>query len=74
MPEMGGVEATHLIRQEHIHHPPPAVIALTANVLEANKQQCYDAGMNAVLCKPVQRTRLKETMENCLMEYSSQHK
>lgn len=73
MPEMGGIEATMIIRQmQPIDRPPPAIIALTANVLETNKQQCADAGMDAVLCKPIQRAKLKETIEAFLGKNSNQ--
>ena len=50
MPEMDGVEATSLIRQTHPQKPP--IVAVTANVAEAERERCLAAGMNGYLSKP----------------------
>ncbi|WP_159715757.1 ATP-binding protein [Geminicoccus flavidas] len=53
MPVMDGIEATRRIRSL----PPPRnevpIIAVTANVMEAERQRCFAAGMSQVLTKPV---------------------
>ena len=55
MPEMGGYEATRLIRSAKTdvlnHHLP--IIALTASALAEDKEKCLTAGMNDYIAKPV---------------------
>ncbi len=56
MPEMDGIEAAKQIRsvEESRSNSQPAFIsALTANVFLADRQRCFDAGMNTYLNKPV---------------------
>jgi signal transduction histidine kinase/CheY-like chemotaxis protein/HPt (histidine-containing phosphotransfer) domain-containing protein len=53
MPEMDGIEATRRIRAM----PKPAgaipIFALTANVMEAERRRCLEAGMSRLLSKPI---------------------
>ncbi|WP_051328989.1 ATP-binding protein [Geminicoccus roseus] len=53
MPAMDGIEATRRIRAM----PPPGgsvpILALTANVMEAERERCLSVGMNGVLTKPI---------------------
>ncbi|MBL7479551.1 response regulator [Legionella bononiensis] len=54
LPDMDGYEVTHLIRVHELSkktHTP--IIALTAHAGDENKKRCIDAGMNAVLTKPL---------------------
>ena len=51
MPIMDGFEATRLIRKSHLDLP---VIAMTANVLEQDRQRCLDLGMNDFIAKPIE--------------------
>jgi len=53
MPEMGGLEATARIRAAHASGTPgPWIIALTANAMEGDRDDCARAGMNDYLSKP----------------------
>ena len=65
MPEMDGYEATRRIREgeagEHSRKLP--IVALTANVLAADQQHCFDAGMDGYLGKPIQMDALKAALE-----------
>jgi PAS domain S-box-containing protein len=52
MPELDGLSATRIIRaQGHQHHTP--ILALTAGVLDGDRERCLDAGMDDFLMKPV---------------------
>ncbi|QRR00594.1 response regulator [Dyadobacter sandarakinus] len=51
MPVMDGLEATRLIRKTVVQQP--VIVALTANAMEGNEQECLDAGMNDYISKPV---------------------
>jgi CheY-like chemotaxis protein/HPt (histidine-containing phosphotransfer) domain-containing protein len=55
MPVMDGFEATRRIRQRH---PELPVIALSAAVMEADREQSRAAGMNAHLAKPIESAAL----------------
>ncbi len=52
MPEMDGLEATRLIRSTSLPHQP-VIIALTANTMEGDEEECLRAGMDDYLGKPV---------------------
>jgi signal transduction histidine kinase/DNA-binding response OmpR family regulator/integral membrane sensor domain MASE1 len=51
MPEMDGFEATTRIRTELQLHLP--VLAMTAGVLESEREQCIACGMNDFIAKPI---------------------
>ncbi|HXB07672.1 MAG TPA: response regulator, partial [Puia sp.] len=61
MPEMDGLEATNLIRQER--HRQPVIIALTANAMQGDREQCLAAGMDDYICKPVRLDELMQLLE-----------
>ncbi|MBI2726413.1 MAG: PAS domain S-box protein [Polaromonas sp.] len=61
MPVMGGVEATVALRKlPQLRNLP--VIAMTANVMAQDRQQCLDAGMNDFLVKPIEPDRVWEVL------------
>jgi len=55
MPELDGLEATMSLRQAGVEEP---IIALTAHVLESDRQRCLDAGCNDFARKPIDRIQL----------------
>lgn len=64
MPEMGGFEATRLIRQRQSQNSAfpnykssIIIVAMTANAMQGDREQCLAAGMDDYLAKPV---RLKD--------------
>ena len=56
MPEMDGLEATSIIRNELKLRLP--IIGLSANAIESDQQKCLDAGMNDFITKPFKSTNL----------------
>ncbi len=62
MPEMDGLEATKYIRKNSIHQP--IIIAMTANALPDDKEQCLSAGMNEYITKPINIELLLSALQN----------
>ena len=60
MPVMDGLEATRIIRSWG--QPQPAIIALTANAFDTDREVCLAAGMNEFVTKPISRTQLLEVL------------
>ena len=66
MPELDGISATQLIRDYEVGmgiNDPLPIIALTASVMKEDKQLCLDAGMNAIVGKPIDFSELLSEME-----------
>ena len=69
MPEMDGLEATRRIRADFPSAHQPIIVAMTANAMESDKQECLLAGMNDYISKPV----LPEAVETVLKRWCSEH-
>ncbi|KTD63506.1 response regulator [Legionella shakespearei] len=70
LPDMDGYEVTHQIRlQELIKKSHCPIIALTAHAGDENKKRCIDAGMNAVLTKPLTAKSCTDMLEAFIPEY-----
>ncbi len=65
MPEMDGLEATRLLRvgTSGARNPRITVIALTANVMDGDRDACLAAGMDGFLSKPVTIATLRKAVE-----------
>jgi len=64
MPEMDGFEATRVIRQgEEGSDSHVPIIAMTANAMEGDRENCLAAGMDDYISKPVQVDVLGQTLE-----------
>jgi CheY-like chemotaxis protein len=61
MPEMDGLEATRIIRKEI--GDKPIIIALTANIMQGDMEECLQAGMNDFISKPVKLEELVSKLE-----------
>ena len=73
MPVMDGVTATIQIRSDSRFVDLP-VVAMTANVLAADRQRCTDAGMNDFLAKPIEPNELwKELLKWIPPQHASSH-
>jgi two-component system, sensor histidine kinase len=68
MPEMDGFEATAVIRDPEskvLNHKVP-IIAMTANAMKGDREQCIEAGMDDYLSKPVKKESLSMVLETWL--------
>ena len=53
MPEMDGMQATLLIRQQFPAGQQPHIVAMTADALQGDRERYLAAGMNDYLSKPI---------------------
>ena len=60
MPVMNGYEATHYIR--NILKNPIPIIALTANAIKGERENCLEAGMNDYISKPFKEQDLIQSI------------
>jgi len=61
MPEMDGLECTRYIRENYERQP--VIIAMTANAMVEDKEECLKAGMNNYIAKPVKIDLLVEMLQ-----------
>ena len=62
MPEMDGIAATQAIRrQQHLRDLP--IVAMTANAMRQDQQNCLQAGMNDHIAKPIDPEHLMRTLQ-----------
>jgi PAS domain S-box-containing protein len=67
MPVMDGFEATHRLRSGGtVRNPAIPVIAMTANVMEGDREACLAAGMDDYLPKPFGEETLADLLERYL--------
>lgn len=64
MPEMSGYEVTKLYRMGHLGEARLPIIALTADATSETERQCREAGMDAVLTKPVEAMQLLAAIDD----------
>jgi signal transduction histidine kinase/CheY-like chemotaxis protein len=68
MPEMDGLEAARQIRkQEALKGTRSRMIAMTANVLDGDRELCLSAGMDDYVSKPISRDSLAEVINRVLV-------
>ena len=74
MPEMDGLEATAAIRKLDLSSQP-RIIAITANVFDADRERCRVAGMDDFVSKPFRLEDLRRAIcETCLSCHSNNSK
>ena len=65
MPEMDGLEATRAIRQmEETTNEHTLIVAMTANAMKGDNEECINAGMDAYLSKPIRAMELFRSVES----------
>ena len=68
MPQMDGMEATRRIRATEAgtgRRVP--IVAVTANAMEADREACFDAGMDDFLTKPVMMESLRAVLDRFVL-------
>ena len=70
MPEMGGVEATQIIRERQktttphsTYAAPIVIIAMTASAMPGDRERCINAGMDDYIPKPVRPKEFRQIVE-----------
>jgi len=62
MPEMDGIEATEVIRTEMAGSSRPRIVAMTASVMDEDRERCLAAGMDDFISKPVRVEELQAVL------------
>jgi len=63
MPEMDGLEASRAIHEGWPAEEHPRIVAMTANAMQGDREECLAAGMDDYLTKPIQIKALQEALE-----------
>ena len=64
MPEMDGLEASRRITVKHTPHERPRIVAMTANAMQGDREQCLAAGMDDYITKPIRVDALVDALHN----------
>ncbi|MEA5550215.1 response regulator [Anabaena cylindrica UHCC 0172] len=65
MPEMDGLETSRRIGQEWLGDSRPRIIAMTANAMQGDREECLAAGMDDYITKPIQIEELETALRKC---------
>jgi CheY-like chemotaxis protein len=63
MPQMDGYEATRRLRAAGCE---VRILAMTASVMEGDKQRCMDAGMDGYIAKPIRPYDLQQLVRDTI--------
>ncbi|MFH1568574.1 MAG: response regulator [Gemmatimonadota bacterium] len=63
MPEMDGLEATRRVRRELAAASQPRIVAMTANAMQEDREECLAAGMDDYLSKPIRIAELTAALQ-----------
>lgn len=66
MPELDGVETTHIIRRFHTEYNDVPIIALTANAVDGTEEMFLREGMNDFVAKPIELRALLSKVKQWL--------
>jgi GAF domain-containing protein/CheY-like chemotaxis protein len=62
MPEMDGLEAARVITTRWARAQRPWIVAMTANAMQGDREECLAAGMDEYVTKPIRVERLVEAL------------
>jgi GAF domain-containing protein/CheY-like chemotaxis protein len=62
MPEMDGLEAARVITTRWAREQRPWIVAMTANAMQGDREECLAAGMDEYVTKPIRVERLVEAL------------
>lgn len=65
MPEIDGLEATRLIRKQEIEQP--YIIAMTANAMKEDREECLAAGMDDYISKPLRYDDITSSLKRAYL-------
>ena len=64
MPEMDGLEASRRIVAASANGARPRIVAMTANAMQGDREECLAAGMDDYLSKPIRVDQLVSALNN----------
>ena len=70
MPNINGMEATRVLRENDIKIP---IVVVTANAMKGDDEKCFQAGANDYLTKPVDIQKMMEVMKKYLSAETAAH-
>jgi CheY-like chemotaxis protein len=65
MPEMDGLTASRRLCEEFSEGERPRIIAMTANAMQGDREECLQAGMDDYISKPIRVEVLIEALRKC---------
>lgn len=63
LPDMDGLQVTKEIRRREKNKKHTPIVAMTAHVLENDKQRCLAAGIDAIVTKPIMQDELRQAID-----------
>ncbi len=67
MPEMDGLAATKQLRKQFRVSYQPYIVAVTANVMQGDREECMAAGMDDYISKPISVKELRQSLEHAFV-------
>jgi CheY-like chemotaxis protein len=63
MPEMNGIQAVQKIRESDNDYNNLPIFAFSAFTSQATREKCFLAGVNELLFKPINKSKLRKTLD-----------